>query len=437
MVSPPSLTIDEHPATARSPRLAAPRPQSVLLVLVALAPFNGLLLLVAHPGFLDGWKEGLLLAAVGLAVVGRGSRPPGRPLAVWTPAAIGYLALSAVSAASRPSVAALVGLKITGLYALAAAVLWAHPFDARDRDRLVGIFQVTGIVTALVGLGQQLAGANALAALGFEYNETIRTAGGMLRSFSTFDQPFPFALHVMTAILVGLPAALAEPQRRRHRVFLAAMPLLVAGLASAIVRAALVGLMVGGLYLVVRRHRALAHAAVPLLVALLVVPSGLAAVFASSSSLGQRATGWGEVASKVVEAPFGIGIGTTGAAAEKVSGRAKVGSLGGLDPTEQSYQPDNAYIRVVLELGVIGLWLFVRFLAGAITASRRVERARAGPDRALALGITATLLASVVAALFATYWEIFPMDLELWILLGALGSIDGAPARVQAEEPGA
>ena len=75
---------------------------------------------------------------------------------------------------------------------------------------------------------------------------------------------------------------------------------------------------------------------------------------------------------------------------------------------------------MLLELGVIGLWLlgalFVTGLAYAFTVSRR----SVDPDSALALGIAATMLAVIVASAVSTYLEIFPMDFYFWLLLGVL-----------------
>ena len=45
------------------------RPQRGILLLACLVPFDGLLLLVPHPGLVDGWKEGLVGKTAGSRVL--------------------------------------------------------------------------------------------------------------------------------------------------------------------------------------------------------------------------------------------------------------------------------------------------------------------------------------------------------------------------------
>jgi hypothetical protein len=55
-----------------------------------------------------------------------------------------------------------------------------------------------------------------------------------------------------------------------------------------------------------------------------------------------------------------------------------------------------------------------------------------GRDAALAEGVAASILASAAAAMVATYFEIFPMDLYFWLLLGVVAAryaeLPGMPA---------
>jgi putative inorganic carbon (hco3(-)) transporter len=408
-----------------------PRPQVLLLVLVALVPFNGLLLIVPHPGFVEAWKETLVVAAVALAILTPSPVASRRRVPAWAVASALLAGWGAFSLAASRTAASLIGFKIGFFYLLVPLVLWHHPFDRRDRRRYVTVLQVTGVITAVVGLAQQVVGPAYLARLGFPYNSTIRTAGGTLRAFSTFDQPFPFALFVVMVLVIGVPAALERPRRRGDIAFLAASPLLVAAATTAIVRAALVGLAAGGVYLAVRRYHQLAHVAVPALVAVVVVLSlGLSGPLLSATSLGERTAGWSDVTGPFVTSPLGLGLGTTGAAAEKVAGEVATGggSPVALGPDGGGYQPDNAYVQLALQLGVPGLWLFCLVLAGAWAAGRTTERVSTGRDRGLATGITASVVAAVAAGAFSTYWEIFPMDLFFWLNLGVLASIAATPA---------
>ncbi|MCU1692039.1 MAG: hypothetical protein JWM64_1130 [Frankiales bacterium] len=415
------------------------RPQRGVLLLAALAPFDGVLLIVPHPGLVEGWKEGLVLATVAAALLA--PAPHRRPLPGWVPALTGLVLVGLVSAVVVGGVQGLLGLKIDFFYLLLLPALWRCPFTRGDRDRLVTVLMTTGAVASVVGLAQQVVGQEALNQLGYEYNTTIRTADGLLRSFSTFNQPFPFGLYVMLVLLVGLPVALGDPGRRRNRLFLALVPVLVLGMLSSIVRAAIAGLAVGFVFLWWHRHRVLAHAVPPGLAALLFVPPAVAAPLLSPSSLGQRTSGWTATFSQVLAAPFGSGIGASGSAAEKAS------QVSGTADT--SYQPDNYYFKTLFELGPVGLWLLLLLLVAAFLWARglslalRRASADAPPrdgrgDEDLAAGIAASVLAAMTASLVATYFEIFPLDLFFWLLLGVLTSLQaGSPSTPSPSAPAA
>ena len=118
-------------------------------------------------------------------------------------------------------------------------------------------------------------------------------------------------------------------------------------------------------------------------------------------------------------------IGTTGAAAEKAA------KLNSLDPNA-TYVPDNTWLKVLFELGVFGLWMFVAMLASMFLFTRFVERRSDGIDRDFVNGATAQLLAVFMAALVATYLELTPMDQLFWLMAGVVATItpvlaDAAP----------
>lgn len=225
-------------------------------------------MLVSHPHLIDAWNETLVIVVVVASLLRRrdGASERVRTIPGWA-VAIGALALLAlVSLAATPSAQSLLGMRLGYFYLLIPLAIWRHPLDRLDRDRLVSILMAGGTITALVGIGQQFVGHEALNRLGYEYNEVIRTTGGHLRSFSTFNQPFPFALYVMIVLLVALPVALADMSRRRNRWFVYVSPLLVAGMATAIVRGAILGLAIGGLFLIIHRQRQLVHVIAPIMI---------------------------------------------------------------------------------------------------------------------------------------------------------------------------
>lgn len=408
------------------------RPQRGVLLLAALAPFNGLLLLVPHPAVVNGWKEALVVSVLAATLLApRSARAVRLPRIGWAPAALGFLVVGVAGSLPVDPTQALVGLKINYFYLLLAVAVLRCPLNRLERDRLVTVLMATGVLAATYGVLQQFAGAATVHSWGYEYNTTIRTAGSALRSFASFNQPFGFGLFEMLVLLVCVPVALSDLFRRRNRLFLLATPLLLAGLLSSIVRAAVAGLAVGGLFLWWHRYRVLSHVVAPALVALLLVPAGLAATLLSTTSLAERGTGWSETFGRVISAPFGNGTGATGSAAEKtaqVAGRVV-----------STYQPDNYYFKTVFELGPIGLWLFVLLLVSGFLTARAASRTatvdpETGPanrqDAAFAAGVAASILAAATASLVATYFEIFPLDLFFWLLLGVVTSLPTGSASV-------
>lgn len=392
------------------------RPQRGLLLLAALAPFDGLLIIAGLPAAANGWKEALVLLTVaGTFVAQSQSRAAAaRPRPGW---AAGVAALFAVALGSGllavGGLRAVVGLKIGFFYLLVAWAVWRCPFDRRDRDRLVSVLIGVGIVTAAFGLLQQGLGHARLAAMGWPYNDTIRFTKGFLRSFSTFNQPFGFGFFVMLVLLVGTAVTLEEPNRLRSRVFLLATPVLGLGLLFSFVRGAWLGVAVGIAYLGAARYKVLLLLVPLALVGVLWLPAEVAAPALSSTSTKARTEGWADNLKVVVSRPLGVGLGTTGAASEK---------LQEIGVKTTTYQPDNYYFKSLYELGVLGLWLFLLVLAAVFVAARERARALSGFDGAFAAGVTAMVVATSVASLVAMYLEIFPMDFYFWLLVGAVAS---------------
>jgi hypothetical protein len=397
------------------------RPQFGVLVLVAFVPFDGLLEITNVPGALEAWKEvlvGVILVATFVCPVGARA-PKGRRRPGWVPALVGLLLVGFASAAAARDIEAAVGLKINFFYILLAVAIWRCPLDRRERDRIVSILMATGIVCAVVGLGQQVVGSVRLNEMGYEYDTTIRFAGDFLRSFSTFESPFPFAFYEMLVLLVCVPIALNEPRRLRNRLFLFATPVLVLGMFSSVVRASALGLGVGLAYLGFRRSRVLL-AGLPLglvaMVVLGVLGGSVTETFSSGESFGQRKTGWDENFVAIARHPLGNGIGTTGAAAEKAI------ELGSRD---ELYNPDNYYFKTLYELGVLGLWMFGLFLIGAFVSTRRAAD-RSPRDGPLLDGFGAFILGAAAANLVANVFDAFPIDVDFWVLLAIVAAVSAA-----------
>lgn len=403
----------------------ADRPQRGVLLLVALAPFSGLLVLVDGPALLAGWKEALILLTLAATLIAPAdARRAVRPAAPgWVIGMAALLALSIASAAATGPGLGLTGLKIGYFYLLVPLILWRCPLSAGERDRLVTILVATGIVTAVYGLAQQGIGAVRLNQMGYEYNTVIRFSGSYLRSFSTFIQPFPFALFLMFVLLVAVPHALDQPRRLRSRLLWAASPVMGLALVFTFVRAAWLGLGVGLLLLGLRRYRQLLLPLPIVLIAVLFLPASVSSAAFSAESSAQRFATWEENVAQVVDHPLGVGIGASGSAAVRAAADDDV-----RQQEELLLLPDNYYFKVLYDLGVVGLWLFVLVLSAIYGTARRLTESAHGADATLAWAFLGVVAGAAAASFTANLFEIFPVDLLFWTLTGVvtLGGDDRA-----------
>jgi O-antigen ligase len=368
------------------------------------------------PGWLNPWKQAFILALLILTFLcppeARAQEKRKMPAWIWPFAVL--LAMGLLSAVFVDVNTALTGLRLSYFSALIGLTIWRCPLNRRERDHIVTIFVVLGIVTSLVGIWQQVVGHAYLHDLGYEYDDNIRFTSGMqLRSFSTFNLPFSFGFYLMLVILIALPMALAEPKRLRNKIFFLSIPLLSVGLLFSFVRGAMLGLAIGLLYLAFHRYKLLVYGIPIILVAALFIPSGANvsnAVF-SSKSFTARTVSWSDRLDQFAQSPlFGTGIGTTGAAAEKAA------FLNNKDPNA-TYYPDNSWLKVAFELGIFALWFFFIWLISVFLYTRKAERRVEGIDKDFISGVTAQLLAIMISALVATYLELAPMDQLFWVMI--------------------
>jgi O-antigen ligase len=188
---------------------------------------------------------------------------------------------------------------------------------------------------------------------------------------------------------------------------------LLLALAFTFVRSAWLGLAVGAIYLAFHRYRVLLFFAPFALPLVILLPGTFEQGAFYSGSFEERQSGWTENLNRAAD-PFGNGIGTTGAAAEKALEVASSDDI--------FYQPDNNYFKIIYELGVLGLFFFSMTLIACFLYTRDVERQVKGSDRALVIGTSANILGVIVAEVTLVYFEIFPDDLFFWILMGTVAS---------------
>lgn len=419
------------------------RPQNGLLVMAAIAPLDGLLILSPGLAVLANWKFVVVLGTIGATFLAPDARAPaGRRRPSWFPIAVSLVALCVVSALFVGGLQAINGLRLNFFYCLVAWAAWRCPLNRRELDRLVTIFMVTGFLAAVWGLVQQLLGAEYLNAIGYEYNTSIRTSAGFLRSFGTFPSPFGLGFFEMLVIVVGLPCALVDPRRLRNRLFLIAMPIYMAGLAVTVVRGAYIGVALGIAYLGWHRYRALLLL-IPLgAVTVLLLPAEFGGAALSGSSSVERVDSWDRALPQVLDHPLGSGVGATGSAAAKTAVQEQLGSAlastQNTDIASDHFEPDSYYVKTVIELGPVGLWLFCLLLWGMFVALRTASHRLTGVDAAFVAGGSALVLAAAAASLVATYFEQYPMDMLFWLVVGQATAIASTSMpRPDVEESGA
>lgn len=410
------------------------RPQRGVLLLVALVPFDGLRLISHLPSSASAWKEVLvfgILAATFVAPAEARAKKERRRLPGWTPAVIGLLVIGVVSAAVVGTNQAVIGFRIDYFYVLLAVAVWRCPLSEKERDKVITTLMVTGVITSLVGIVQQVLGAARLNALGYPYNTVIITAAGHLRSFSTFATNFNFAFFLMAVIIVCLPSALSDVSRRRNQIFLASLPVFAVGLLFTYTRGAWLGLAAGGLYIGIRRHRVILLSVPAVLLAFAFLPGSIRSTSFSSRSLGQRAVGWEQNFEQILEHPLGSGIGATGAAAQEVARLEASGqSVDTAVPGTPVYQPDNWYYQAVYDSGIPGLWLWILLLISAFASAAYVFRHTRGAEAAFALGVAASIIGAAAASFVTTYFESFPADVLFWLEITVI--VAGLPASASA-----
>ena len=256
----------------------------------------------------------------------------------------------------------------------------------------------------------------------------MRTIGGRLRSFGTFDEPFAYAAF----LLFALAATLFLYKQRATVVALTA--LIAVGLALSQVRsAAIVSVAFVGLLLARRRAAGIAAfvfvgVAVIGVLALVVLPGATQTQSVRTSqstylTVNGRTEAWRIVFETPGALPLGKGVGVVGTAAE----RAQVDAGIGLAPEGDTTAVDSGYFAALADVGVAGFVLVVLILGRL--GQLAYAHARAGRREgwfALAL-----VVALVIDALTRSSFTAFPTAFLGLLLVGvALAAArDGEPDR--------
>lgn len=232
--------------------------------------------------------------------------------------------------------------------------------------------------------------------LGFEYGKQVRTIGGHLRSFGSFDEPFDYA----SVLAFGLAGALFW--MRRGFAALAAI-VIGLGLAVSFVRGAIFSSVVLLALLLARKGKTVGAI---FLLGIAIVSGAVFMVTATQETSGRvvqvgpsqygtlngRTKSWPAALGKPESWAFGRGVGQFGTAAE----RARKNQPPAVGGRTSAAAADSGYLATTADVGFVGLALLLAIFARMLVLLRR--GATRGEDAAW-LGIAIIVVSLVEAAL--------------------------------------
>lgn len=444
--------------------LAATRPDLSLITLVVLLPFQGLLLAklwawgapVSVVKGIGTWKEAL---ALGVILAGaKKYLATGRRADRVDMLAVSFVVLAAVYFVAQPvidpSVQTSSGIRALGFRETAGFVLLLlgarhAPLPDGFAAKAGRAVLLAGVIVAAIGIYEAILpdAWNRFAVGTMEYTRyqvavlgttpinmwSILThgqigGGQVVRVGSVFFSPLTAGFYLLIGFAVGLERTL-----RRARVTTGLLPTLIitAGLVLTQTRSAIIGALLIALLAFQptggrQRHFRTQVVLVLGLLALIAIPAAAASGVLSRFSLLSNShdvsthghtQGFWTGLNGIVHHPLGQGLGTGAGTGQRFS-------------VHGTTIPENNYLQVGDELGILALILFVALTAALIFSLHRVSRARDDPlltaTWAAAAGLAAT-------AWFLQTWSDFSVSWTFWGLAGAmLGTRSRLPARGDA-----
>jgi O-antigen ligase len=443
--------------------LAVKRPDRSLLTLIVLLPFQGLILSklfaiglpVSADKALGSWKE-LLAIAVVIAGI-RGFLASGRSADTIDRVALGFVLLAAVYAAFQakivPSAPASSTVRLLGFREMAGFVLLAlgarhAQLGPRFARRACRALFAAAVLVAGVGLFEASdSGAwNSFVISTIHYptyqyevlgqlppNQfniiTYGYVGGhrFVRIGSVFLDSLTLSWYLILPFAIGIERIL----RRRSSPWvmlgtaMIGIALLLTQTRSSILGAIVVVVLALQPAAGRGRHWRTQFALLLVGVALVGLPaafaSGVAQRVARTGSARNQDTaghlsGFTQGVDTIGSHPLGLGLGTGAGTGQRFQVSGDV-------------IPENNYLEVGDELGIVGLGLFVALTVALLVGLRRAARASPEPLAAAAWAASAGL---AVSALFLQTWSDLSVAWTFWALAGFVLALGRQPARVLA-----
>lgn len=439
--------------------VAAQRPDLSLIGLIVFLPFQGLLLaklwawgmpasVVSHLG---AWKEalaiGIVLAGVrNMMATGRRLDTVDRLALAFVSFALAYAALQSTIVPGAPSASSirLLGFRETAGFVLLLFGARHAPFGPGYTRRVGRALLVVGTIVSAVGIYEAIFSSawNHFVVHTIKYTQyqigvlhstpfnpgDIRvygTLGGtrIVRIGSVFVNELICAWYLILPFAIGVERLIRRPMSPAPLI---ATTMIGAALLLTQTRSAILGglvvLLLGFQPVAGRgRHWRTQLAIVLGILAVLAVPLaseiGLAKRVAGAGSQNNQSTAghisgfWSGV--RVIEQhPLGLGLGTGAGTGQRFA--------------VQNYViPENNYLEVLDELGVLPGLIFAALAITVLLALRRVARERADP---LTAAVWAGGVGLAVAAWFLQTWSDFSVAWTFWGAAGAVLSVAREPA---------
>lgn len=287
------------------------------------------------------------------------------------------------------------------VYLLAVDVLQ----DRRSWQRVFIALGCTSIALTLFAVFQFFTG---------EYLPTWEwTVAATRRATAVYTSPNALALFVVPVAMLFLPQALGRPWTRAHRFYVMVVGAAVVSLAVSLSKGGMAAFAAAAVFVLWQAwsKKYASYAAVGLLAALLILPAtrqtlGTYVRFENPSGQSRLSLYQGSLQLLKQSPVMGIGLDNFGSAFETVRPA---------EYTEKLIYPHNIALNFWLETGLAGLLA----VAWIVITSVRAFLGRKPQDRAVAVGVTASLLAMLVHGLIDVPY--FKNDLAMlaWLALAA------------------
>jgi hypothetical protein len=354
-----------------------------------------------------------------------------------------YFAAPAIlhgSFGGQPTFTRLYAVRVNILFVVAFLALRRIPVTGPELRRLESAVLFVGAVIALGGLWEVVARGNYNHVLthvirqpAFVQNVldaniqqgtvlidgTVDGGSTFVRNGSLILDATTLGFFLVTPLLVGLRRIIAEGPRR-YTVLVTTGCLVV--LLATITRSAILGAGIGAVLLLspsLRRgqRRAVGVTAVILAALLLAAPvvgsttltaRVVGAITGTDQSSHEHTTATGHALHVALHQPLGLGLGADPASGEQQG-------------STNAVTAEDAYLQVSIELGWLGLVLFVGLYAGGLRELR--QRSRGGPPP-VAAAVLAAGVGLAVGGLFLHVWLDFQTSLTFWPLAGAACALE-------------